>query len=151
MLESEADFYQVRELIDAVTAAKVQERKPKYDDAQECDLIEIVFKKNYLSTSVEYIGSYDTLEKIPLLMEFYVERSIGRDKSSVFSTLKETGSIQYSDFEHFRGSNNVVDFARDLQLRLRPVLLKLESPESIPVLTALFSLFLISTMSTIIV
>ena len=66
MLAQEADYYQIKELIDAVTRAKSEHVK-------EQELLEVEVEGSQGDWSI--VGSSETLQKIPVLMEAWNRRN----------------------------------------------------------------------------
>ena len=87
LLSTEADFYQIKELIDAVTS--LEKGKTPVSTVQEMEFIEITESNPGKFT---YIGSGEILEEIPLLVDTLCGPPNG-SRSDILLTVKTYGMI----------------------------------------------------------
>ncbi|XP_038052423.1 BTB/POZ domain-containing protein KCTD21-like [Patiria miniata] len=98
LLASEADFYQVGDLTDAVMAEKMRRVTP--EDSSKSPKFEFV-EINVRITAVmgvTYIGSIETLANLPTFLEFF--NSVPQFRGNVLNLVKQQGMIQH--FQNFK-------------------------------------------------
>ena len=89
LLSTEADFYQIKELIDAVKS--LEKGKTPVSTVQEMEFIEITESH---PGKITYIGSGEILEEIPLLVDaLYRHGYSNQSRSNVLMTVKTHGMI----------------------------------------------------------
>ncbi|XP_038051075.1 BTB/POZ domain-containing protein KCTD21-like [Patiria miniata] len=92
LLTSEADFYQVGDLTDAVMAEKMRRVTPEDSSkSPKFEFVEINLKKTTMG--IVYIGSMETLANLPVIVAFF--KTDPYSNGDVLDVVKQQGMIQH--------------------------------------------------------